>query len=74
MRKLKQLDLRPLLESLKIRRVGSHAFRHAVASPITVVQDQLRHSDVRITLGIYGHVIGDSQRRTVNRLVKRLVA
>jgi integrase len=79
--KLREKDLRPLLESLKIRRIGFHAFRHAVASelieggaPITVVRDQLRHSDVRITLGIYGHVIGDSQRRAVNRLAKRLVA
>jgi integrase len=79
--KLREKDLRPLLESLEMRRIGFHAFRHAVASelieggaPITVVRDQLRHSDVRITLGIYGHVIGDSQRRAVNRLAKRLVA
>ena len=79
--KLREYHLAPLLESLKIRRVGFHAIRHAVASeliesgaPITVVRDQLRHSDVRITLGIYGHVIGNSQRNAVNRLAKRLVA
>jgi integrase len=79
--KLREYKLHPLLESLKMRHVGFHAFRHAVASelieggaPITVVRDQLRHSDVRITLGIYGHVIGNSQRNAVNRLAKRLIA
>jgi len=24
--------------------------------------EQLRHSDARITLGLYGHVVGDQQR------------
>ncbi len=79
--KLREYRLTPLLESLKMQRVGFHAIRHAVASeliesgaPITVVRDQLRHSDVRITLGIYGHVIGNSQRNAVNRLAKRLIA
>jgi site-specific recombinase XerD len=53
---------------------------HAVAcelveggAPITVVRDQLPHSDVRQTLGIYGHVIGNSQHNAVNRLAKRLI-
>jgi Phage integrase family/Pyridine nucleotide-disulphide oxidoreductase, dimerisation domain len=57
--KLREKYLRPLLVSLKINRPGVkfHAFRHAVASelieagtPITVVRDQLRHSDVLVTL------------------------
>jgi len=30
-----------------------------------VVQKQLRHSDPRITLGVYGHVIGNQQRDAV---------
>jgi integrase len=79
--RLREYRLTPLLKSLQMPRVGFHAFRHAVASelieggaPITVVRDQLRHSDVRITLGIYGHVIGNSQRNAVNRLAKRLIA
>jgi hypothetical protein len=38
-----------------------------------VVQRQLRHSDARITLGIYGHVIGDEQRDAVQTRSKRLV-
>ena len=49
------------------------------ASP-SVVQKQMRHSDARITLGIYGHVVGDAQRlwdvgghrrRTPEREVRR---
>jgi integrase len=60
--KLREKKLRPLLAELGIPLAGFHAFRHAVASelidsgaPITVVQAQLRHSDPRITLGLYGH-------------------
>jgi hypothetical protein len=37
------------------------------------VQRQLRHSDARITLGIYGHVIGDEQRCAVQNRSARLV-
>jgi hypothetical protein len=63
----------PLLESLKVcHPVASELIESG--TPITVVGDHLRHSDVRITLGIYGHVIGNSQRNAVNRLAKRLVA
>ena len=38
------------------------------------VQRQLRHSDARITLGIYGHVIGDDQRDAVQHRSTRLEA
>ena len=34
----------------------------------TVTKDQMRHSDARITLGVYGHVIGDSQRDAVDKV------
>jgi integrase len=77
--KLREKKLRPLLAKLRIPLAGFHAFRHAVASelidsgaPITVVQAQLRHSDPRITLGLYGHVIPQSQRDAVGRLAARL--
>jgi integrase len=69
----------PLLAELGIRRAGFHSFRHAVASelidsgaPISVVQTQMRHSDPRITLGIYGDVIPQSQRDAVETLADRL--
>jgi integrase len=65
----------PILDKLKIPRCGFHAFRHLHASLLLstgaapqVAQKQLRHSDARITLGIYGHVIGDSQREAVERV------
>jgi len=37
-----------------------------------VVQKQLRHSDPRITLGIYGHVIGNQQRDAVENRSARI--
>jgi len=53
---------------------GFHAARHGATSALladgatpAVVQKQLRHSDPRITLGIYGHVIGNQQRDAVEK-------
>jgi integrase len=73
--KLREKHLRPLLKSLDMKAVGFHAIRHGVASelinsgtPITAVRDQMRHSDVRVTLGIYEHVIGNTQRKAVEGL------
>jgi hypothetical protein len=34
----------------------------------TVTKDQIRHSDARITLGVYSHAIGNSQRDAVNKV------
>ena len=55
--------------------------RHGAASSLladgatpAVVQRQLRHSDARITLGIYGHVVGDQQREAVERRSVRIEA
>lgn len=71
--------LTPILDNLKIPRRGFHAFRHLHASLLLstgaapqVAQKQLRHSDARITLGIYGHVIGDSQREAVEKVASIL--
>jgi integrase len=73
--KVVQLGLWPLLDKQKIKRAGMHAFRHCHASLLmdvgatpTVTKDQMRHSDARITLGVYGHVIGDSQRNAVDKV------
>jgi integrase len=69
----------PVLETLKIPHCGLHAFRHTHASllldsgaTLKVVQEQLRHSDPRVTLKIYSHVIGDSQRIAVEKLAELL--
>jgi integrase len=78
--KLREKQLHPLLDALKITRGGFHSMRHGAASSLlaagatpAVVQRQLRRSDARITLGIYGHVIGDDQRSAVQNRSKRLV-
>jgi integrase len=78
--KLREKQLHPLLEALKIPRGGFHSLRHGAASSLladgatpAVVQRQLRHSDARITLEIYGHVVGDEQRSAVQNRSTRLV-
>jgi len=65
----------PILDGLKIQRCGLHAFRHTHSSmlvesgaPVSVAQAQLGHADPRATLGIYSHVIGDSQRRAIEKV------
>jgi len=69
----------PILDALKIPRCGFHAFRHTHTSlllqsgaPVPVTQAQLRHSDPRVTIGIYGHVIGDAHREAVERVASLL--
>jgi hypothetical protein len=42
------------------------------ASP-KVAQRQLRHSDARITLGIYGHLVEGTHREAVEKLASFLV-
>lgn len=71
--------LTPVLDALNIPRCGFHAFRHlhssmllAAGAPATVTQAQMRHADPRVTLGIYGHVIGDAHRDFVNEVASIL--
>ena len=77
--KVVMFKLWPILDALKIPRCGLHAFRHThssllleVGAPPQVAQAQLRHSDPRTTLGIYSHVIGDSQRTAVEKVAQIL--
>jgi integrase len=77
--KLREKLLHPLLVKLGIPRGGFHSMRHGAASALladgatpAVVQRQLRHSDPRITLGIYGHVVGDQQRNAVENRSTRI--
>ena len=53
--------------------------RHGAASSLladgatpAVVQKQLRHSDPRITLGVYAHVVGNQQRDAVENRSERI--
>ncbi len=65
----------PILDALEIPRCGLHAFRHTHTALLLdsgatpkVVQRQLRHSDARTTLQIYGHVVGEAQRQAVEKV------
>ena len=73
--KVVQRKFWPILDSINLPRDGLHGFRHTHLGlqidsgvPPTVAQEQLRHSDARVTLGIYSHVIGDSQRNAVEEV------
>ena len=72
--------LQDTLKALGIEKAALHAFRHMTASELiengaapSVVQRQMRHSDSRITLQKYAHVIGDAQRRAVESLAGRVL-
>jgi len=73
--------LKPVLRKLGIpaENVGLHAFRHGLATelaqsePITVLQTQMRHADVRTTLRVYAHVIPQSQRDSMERIADRAI-
>jgi len=69
----------PILDKLGIPRCGLHAFRHTHTSLLleggatpAVAQRQLRHSDARTTLGIYGHVVGNAHREAVEKVASIL--
>jgi integrase len=76
---LRAKTLHPLLKKLGIPKGGFHSLRHGAASAFiadgatpAVVQKQLRHSDARITLGVYAHVIGNQQRDAVENRSARI--
>ena len=78
--KVVEYHLWPLLDALKIKRAGLHAFRHAHATLLLdggaspkVAQRQLRHSDARVTLGIYAHLVEGTHREAVEKLASFLV-
>ena len=77
--KVVEYRLWPILDKLGIPRCGLHAFRHTHTSLLleggatpAVAQRQLRHSDARTTLGIYGHVVGDAHREAVEKVASIL--
>jgi integrase len=69
--------LKPALRKLGIlsANTGLHAFGHGLATelaesavPLPVLQQQMRHADVRTTLAVYAHVIPATQRDAMERL------
>ena len=79
--KVVQYRLWTILDALGIPRCGLHAFRHSHTALLLdtgatpkVVQRQLRHSDARTTLEIYGHIVGDAHRESVEKVAAKLDA
>jgi integrase len=77
--KLREKVLHPLLKKLEIPIGGFHSLRHGATSALladgaspAVVGRQMRHSDPRITLGVYAHVIGNQQRDAVENRSARI--
>jgi len=77
--KVVTFKLWPILDQLKIPRCGFHAFRHFHSTMLLelgaapqVAQAQMRHSDPRITLEVYSHVIGESHRIAVDKVAELL--
>ena len=65
----------PACDRAHIPRVGWHSLRHLHATllseagePLKVAQAQLGHADLQTTLGVYTHVLPESQRRAVERV------
>jgi integrase len=80
MNELREKQLHPLSKRLGIPPGGFHATRHGATSALfangatpAVLQKQLRHSNARITLGIYGRVVRDGQRTAIQNRSERLV-
>jgi Phage integrase family len=76
-RQLVRIGLKPVLKKLGIpgNDVGLHAFRHGLATelveaaaPLTVLQQQLRHADIKTTLKLYSHAIPESQRAAMEQI------
>jgi integrase len=77
--KIVQYGLWPAQDACDMPHSGLHGFRHQHASELleggaapSVVQKQLRHSDARVTLDCYSHVVGDAQRIAVSSLAARI--
>jgi integrase len=72
-----RVGLKPVLKKLGIpaANVELHAFRHGLApelvegnAPLSVLQRQLRHSDVATTLRVYTHAIPQTQRDAMEKV------
>jgi integrase len=68
--KVVERKLKPLLKRLGIPHRGLHAFRHTNATimdrlgvPMKTRQDRLGHTDSRMTLGRYTHVVSEDDRK-----------
>ena len=75
------MSRRPAIQGLTLKfgipseNTGLHAFRHGLATelvenavPVTVLQSELRHADVRTSLKVYAHLIPQTQRDAMEKI------
>ncbi len=72
---IRQRSLRPLLERAGCPRVRFHDLRHSAATLMLsqgvqprVLQDVLGHTDIRMTLGTYGHVVREQKKEAAAKV------
>jgi integrase len=77
---VRERRLWPILEKLEIPQCGFHAFRRttgsvfaSIGAPVKVAQEHLGHTDPRITLEIYQHVVGDDHRHAAGEVARVLL-
>jgi len=68
-----------LLTLVKLRHVRIHDLRHSYASSllqagesIQYVKQQLRHSTIKLTVDLYGHLIPSANRAAIAKLEERI--
>ena len=74
-------QIRPALKKLGItKRIGFHTFRHTLGTllrqrgiDIKTAQELLRHTNPRITMGIYQQAVSAERREAQNRVVAGLI-
>lgn len=77
---VRERRLWPILDELGIPRCGFHAFRHtngsvfaSTGAPVKVAQEHLGHTDPRVTLEIYTHVINADHRKAAGKVARVLL-
>lgn len=70
---------RRIIEKAELPYIKFHALRHSCASLLLEVgvdlkriQEKLRHTDIRTTMNIYGHLVPDAQRAANEKLTELL--
>ncbi len=76
---IQQRWLRPAGEAIGVKGVGFHTFRHshktwldAEGTPMGVMKDLLRHSNISVTMNVYGRTQAEEKRRYNAKVVSRL--
>lgn len=74
---LQQNHLRPKAEAEGVHGVGFHTFRHSyktwldsLSTPMGVMKDLMRHSNISVTMNVYGNTLAPEKRTYNDKLVQ----